>query len=56
MKVDIYRNTLSDLLQRNEWRLIRRNFIVEQDNHPKHTDAQHRTIGGEVCVCVHGTS
>ncbi|MCJ8748319.1 hypothetical protein PDJAM_G00163500 [Pangasius djambal] len=47
MKSDIYRNILSDNLQRNASNLIGRNFIMQQDNNPKHTATQQSTSSGE---------
>ena len=37
MNSEVYRNVLSAKLRRNASKLIGRNFIMQQDNDPKHT-------------------
>ena len=37
MNLEVYKNILSANLQRNASKLIGRNFIMQQDNDPKHT-------------------
>ncbi len=37
IKSEVYRNILSDYLQKDATKLIGRSFIVQQDNDPKHT-------------------
>lgn len=46
MTLDIYRNILSAKLYSNAANLIKRNFIMPQDNDPKHTAAQQGTLSG----------
>ena len=43
---EVYKNILSANLRRNASKLIGRNFIMQQDNDPKHTANKQRTSLG----------
>ncbi len=47
MNSEVYRNILSANFQRNSSNLIRKNFIMQQDNDPKHTANSTKDFIGE---------